>query len=86
MRARERGNILPVVCVIAVAAVVLLVQVIIRHRQASARLATVDAQVTIGDPKIDANSKGDEIMYRWPDSEVPRTAERVSGQICPLVS
>src|SRR5436190_16311387 len=77
MRARERGNIWPVVCVIAVAVAVLILPVMIRHRQASARMATIDAQVTIGDTKTDLDSNRESAMYRWPDSEVPRTAERL---------
>src|SRR6266568_6372547 len=77
MRARERGNVWPVVCVIAVALVVLILPVVIHHRQASARMATIDAQVTIGDSKTDLNSERESATYRWPDSEVPRTAERL---------
>ena len=77
MTTRERGNIWPVVCVIALAFAVLILPVAIRHRQASARMATIDAQVTIGDSKTDPRSTRDFAMYRWPDSEVPRTAERL---------
>jgi hypothetical protein len=77
MRARERGNVWPVVSVIAVAVAVLILPVMIRHRQASARMATIDAQVTIGDTKTDLDSNRESAMYRWPDSEVPRTAERL---------
>jgi hypothetical protein len=77
MSARERGNIWPVVCVIAVALVVLLLPLIIRHKQASARMAAVDAQVIIGDVESGRSSDRDATMYRWPDSEVPRTAERL---------
>lgn len=74
---RERGNIWPVTCVIAVALLVLLLPLIIRHRQASGRMATVDAQVSIGDARNDPVSDRDPTTYRWPDSEVPRTAERL---------
>src|SRR6266568_1686013 len=77
MRARERGNIWPVVFVIAVALVVLILPVVIHHRQVSAHMATIDAQVTIGDSKTDLNSDRESAVYRWPDSEVPRTAERL---------
>jgi hypothetical protein len=77
MSARERGNIWPIVCVITVALLVLVLPLIIRQRQASARMATVDPQVTIVDSKTDALSTRDSPMYRWPDSEVPRTAERL---------
>src|SRR6266478_1827325 len=77
MRARERGNIWPVICVIAITLAVLILPVMIRHRQASARMATIDAQVTIGNSKTDLNSERESAIYRWPDSEVPRTAERL---------
>jgi len=40
-------------------------------------MATIDAQVTIGDSKTDLNSDRESAVYRWPDSEVPRTAERL---------
>jgi hypothetical protein len=74
---RERGNIWPVICVIAVALLVLILPLVIRHRQASARMATVDPQVSIADGRNDPNSARDPLVYRWPDSEVPRTAERL---------
>ena len=74
---RERGNIWPVICVIAVALLVLILPLVIRHREASGRMATVDAQVSIGDARNDPVSSRDPPTYRWPDSEVPRTAERL---------
>ena len=74
---RERGNISPVICVIAVALGVVILPFLIRHRQASGRMATVDAQVSIGDAKNDPVASRDPLAYRWPDSEVPRTAERL---------
>jgi hypothetical protein len=74
---RERGNIWPVICVIAVAVLVLILPLVIRHRQASGRMATVDAQVSIGDARNDLVSSRDPPAYRWPDGEVPRTAERL---------
>jgi len=77
MNVRERGNIWPVVCVIAVALVVLILPSLIRQRQTSGRMATVDAQVSIGDTTSDSISSRDPPTYRWPDSEVPRTAERL---------
>jgi hypothetical protein len=77
MSARERGNIGPIICVIVVAIVVLILPVLIRHRRVSAQMATINAQVTIGDPKTDLGSNRESAMYRWPDSEVPRTAERL---------
>jgi hypothetical protein len=40
-------------------------------------MATVDAQVTIGDTGSGSSATGSSSSYRWPDSEVPRTAERL---------
>src|SRR5216683_6247832 len=74
---RERGNIWPVICVIAIAILVLILPLVIGHRQASGRMATVDAQVSIGDARDDPTYNRDPPGYRWPDSEVPRTAERL---------
>ncbi len=77
MKVRERGNIWPVVCVIAVALVVLILPPLIRQRQTSGRMATVDAQVSIGDSTSDPTSSRAPPTYLWPDSEVPRTVERL---------
>jgi len=77
MNLRERGNIWPVFCVVAVAILVLALPLAMRHRQASGRMATVDAQVSIGDARNDPISSRNPPAYRWPDSEVPRTAERL---------
>ena len=65
------------ICVIAVAFLVLILPLVIRHRQASGRMATVDAQVSIGDARNEPVSGRDPPAYRWPNSEVPRTAERL---------
>lgn len=74
---RERGNIWPVISV-AVGAVFVLAGVpLIIERERGGRMATVDAQVTIGDTGNSSNSKLEIQKYRWPDSEVPRTAERL---------
>jgi hypothetical protein len=40
-------------------------------------MATVDAHVSIADGRNDPDSSRDPAVYRWPDSEVPRTAERL---------
>ena len=40
-------------------------------------MATVDPQVTIGDAVSDTTAASNSPAYRWPDSEVPRTAERL---------
>jgi hypothetical protein len=77
MNVRERGNFWPVACVILIALVVLVLPLVIRHRQASGRMATVDAHVSIADGRNDPGSSPDPPSYRWPDSEVPRTVERL---------
>ena len=74
---RERGNIWPIICVVTVALLVLVLPLVLRHRQTNGRMATVDAQVSIGDASSDPVSNHDPPTYRWPDSEVPRTAERL---------
>src|SRR5947207_5371782 len=77
MTIRERGNIWPVISVAAGAFFVLAVMPLILHRQQSGQMATVDAQVTIGDGTSQSLTNGTTAIYRWPDSEVPRTAERL---------
>lgn len=77
MRLRERGNVWPVIAVIVVALLVLVLPLAIRHRLASGSMATVDAQVSIGDARLDTTTSLEPPVYRWPDSEVPRTAERL---------
>ena len=74
---KEKGNIWPIICVIAVALLVLVLPLVIRHGQTNGRMATVDAQVFIGDASNDPISSRDPLTYRWPASEVPRTAERL---------
>ncbi len=74
---RERGNIWPVISVVAGAVFVLVVMPLIFERERNARLATVDAQVSIGDAASSPGSGVSAPAYRWPDSEVPRTAERL---------
>lgn len=77
MTNRERASIWPVISVAAGAFFVLVVVPLILQHHHSGQMATVDAQVSIGDTgTADAqNRKGPE--YRWPNSEVPRTAERL---------
>ena len=74
---RERGNIWPVISVAAGAVLVLIIVPLIIERERSGRMATVDAQVSIGDAGSGASSQSNLPKYRWPDSEVPRTAERL---------
>ncbi len=77
MTIRERGNIWPVISVATGAFFVLAVMPLILHRQQSGQMATVDAQVTIGDSGGESLANATTTTYRWPDSEVPRTAERL---------
>src|SRR2546428_8775191 len=77
MTIRERGNIWPVISVAAGAFFVLAIMPLILHRQQSGQMATVDAQVTIGDGGSESLTNATTATYRWPDSEVPRTAERL---------
>ena len=77
MSSRERGNIWPVISVVAGALFVLVIVPLILQRERSARLATVNAQVSIGDAGSNSSSAASTPAYRWPDSEVPRTAERL---------
>jgi hypothetical protein len=77
MRTRERGNIWPVLSVVGGAFLVLVIVPLILQRGKSARMATVDPQVTIGDASSTLSSPPFTPLYRWPDSEVPRTAERL---------
>src|SRR6266550_262020 len=77
MMIRERGNIWPVISVAAGAFFVLVIMPLILHRQKSSEMATVDAQVTIGDGSTNSTIGENALKYRWPDSEVPRTAERL---------
>jgi hypothetical protein len=77
MSIRERGNIWPVISVAAAAFFVLVIMPLIMHREKSARMATVDPQVTIADAGSDSAAGQNAPMYRWPDSEVPRTADRL---------
>ena len=74
---RDRGNIWPLITVAAGALLVLVVVPLIIERGKSGRMATVDAQVSIGDAGSGLVSSSKSPNYRWPDSEVPRTAERL---------
>jgi hypothetical protein len=74
---RERGNIWPLVSVAGGAFFMLVVVPLVLHRQQSGQMATVDAQVTIGDAGSPTRVEQNAARYRWPDSEVPRTAERL---------
>jgi hypothetical protein len=74
---RERGNIGPVISVAVGSIFVLVLVPLFIERERSGRMATVDAQVSIGDAGTAATSSLSAPQYRWPDSEVPRTADRL---------
>lgn len=77
MSKRDRGNIWLVISIAAGAFFVLAIVPLILHRQQSGQMATVDAQVTIGDGGSNSVANPNNPSYRWPDGEVPRTAERL---------
>ena len=77
MNIRERGNVWQVVSVTAGAFFVLVIMPLILHRQKTGQMATVNPHVTIGDSATASSAGRTASAYRWPDSEVPRTAERL---------
>jgi hypothetical protein len=74
---RDSGNIWPLVSVASGALLVLVVIPLAIQRFGGSRLATVDAHVTIGDTGNGSSVSRRDSVYHWPDSEVPRTAERL---------
>ncbi len=74
---RERGNIWPVITVVAAALCVLVIVPLLIERQKAGRMATVDAHVSIGDGEMSDGQASAASNYRWPNGEVPRTAERL---------
>jgi hypothetical protein len=74
---RERGNIWPVIAVVAAALCVLVIIPLLIERQKAGRMATVDAHVSIGDGEVSDGQVSAASNYRWPNGEVPRTAERL---------
>jgi hypothetical protein len=74
---RERGNIWPIIAVAAAALCVLVIIPLLIERQKAGRMATVDAHVAISDGEVSTDQDSAAINYRWPNGEVPRTAERL---------
>ncbi len=74
---RDHGNIWPLVSVAGGALLVFVVVPLAIQRLGGGRMATVDAHVTIGDTGSGSSIRDVRPLYRWPDSEVPRTAERL---------
>lgn len=83
---REPGNIWPVVAVGAAALCVLVIVPLIIERQKAGRMATVDAHVSIGDGEIDGSQSSAARNHRWPNGEVPRTAERLRDVTCVAIA
>jgi hypothetical protein len=77
MTIRERGTLWPLISVLGGAFFVLVVVPLVLQRQSSARMATVDPNVAIGDAPSSPLPVHETHPYRWPDSEVPREAERL---------
>jgi len=74
---RQQGNMWPLVSVAGGALLVFVVVPLAIPRLGGGRMATVDAHVTIGDTGSGSPIRDARPLYRWPDSEVPRTAERL---------
>ena len=74
---RERGNIWPIIAVAAAALCVLVIIPLLIERQKAGRMATVDAHVAISDGEVSTDPDSAASNYRWPNGEVPRTAERL---------
>jgi hypothetical protein len=74
---RDRGKIWPIVLVVIAAISVYVVVPLIIQTQKPSRLAAVEAYVSIGDAQADTDRDSSVARYRWPNSEVPRTAERL---------
>jgi len=74
---RERGNIWPIIVVAAAALCVLVIVPLLIERQKAGRMATVDAHVAISDGEVSTDQDSAASNYRWPNGEVPRTAERL---------
>src|SRR6185369_406544 len=74
---RERGNIWPIIVVVAAALCVLVIVPLFIERQKAGRMATVDAHVSIGDGEVSDDQPSPASNYRWPNGEVPRTVERL---------
>jgi len=74
---RERENIWPIIAVAAAALCVLVIVPLLIERQKAGRMATVDAHVAISDSEVSTDQASAASNYRWPNGEVPRTAERL---------
>src|SRR5690349_8154136 len=74
---RDRGKIWPIVLVVGAAICVFVVVPLVIQRQKAGQFAAVEAYVSIGDAEVDGKQESSVANYRWPNSEVPRTAERL---------
>lgn len=77
MISREQGSLWPMLTVGIATAAVVLIPTLLQSRNHSSQMAAVDAQVSIGDNGASPASLGSTPSYKWPDTEVPRTAERL---------
>jgi hypothetical protein len=74
---REDGKMWPITLVAVAAICVFLVIPLFIHRRKTGPLAPVEAYVSIGDTEAGAKQDSSVASYRWPNSEVPRTADRL---------
>jgi hypothetical protein len=74
---RDGGKIWPLVSVAGGALLVFVLVPLAIQRLGGGRMASVDAHVTIGDTGSGSSITESRSVYRWPNSEVPRTAERL---------
>jgi hypothetical protein len=72
----DKGNIKPIIMVATGAFIVLVLIPLLINRTNTARMAAVNPHVSIGETSRDSSSP-DTPTYRWPNSEVPRSAERL---------
>src|ERR1051325_884293 len=77
MISREQGSLWPMLTVGIATAAVVLIPTFLQSRHHSSQMATVDPDVSIGDQGVPSTSLSSTPSYKWPDTEVPRTAERL---------
>lgn len=74
---RERGNRLPLLIVLIVAIGLFVVVPLLIQRQNASRMASVEPSVLISNTASSVSHDSHLPTYRWPNGEVPRTAERL---------
>src|ERR1051325_7625209 len=73
----DKGNIKPIIMVATGAFLGLFLIPLLVNRTNTAQMATVNPHVSIGETSRDSSTPADTPTYRWPNSEVPRSAERL---------